>query len=254
MPAPGRVTLFSDHLDARLSAAPLQIPLGHHHPQRIMSTMIHRIEGILEAVLPTSLLLQLPGGLVLEVLVSTYTAQRLASSIGQPVRLHTLLYLQSDHQGAMLVPHLLGFLSPEDRRFFELFTTCKGIGPRRALRAMSISTQQIAAAIADRDVHLLQSLPDIGKRTAETIIASLSGKVDEFLAPASAASSSESPSPPASLPPDRSLARQALDVLVQLGENRAQALAWIEQALASFDSPPSDLSELLNRVYQMKTP
>ena len=38
----------------------------------------------------------------------------------------------------------------------------------------------MAAAIAGKNT-LLTSLPEIGKRTAETIIAELSGKVDDFI-------------------------------------------------------------------------
>ena len=45
---------------------------------------------------------------------------------------------------------------------------------------MTMTTGQIAAAIVDRDVAMLQSLPEIGKRTAETIIAALHDKVDAF--------------------------------------------------------------------------
>ena len=80
-----------------------------------------------------------------------------------------------------MIPRLAGFLSVEDRAFFELFTTCKGIGNRKALRAMSLDVGQLAGAISDRDIALLQTLPDIGRRTAETIIATLHGKVDRFL-------------------------------------------------------------------------
>ncbi len=213
--------------------------------------MIARISGILDALDGNSALVRPEGGLVYEVLVSAYTAGRLGGSIGQPVTLQTFHWMQSDNQGTTLVPRLAGFLSSEDRRFFELFTTCKGIGNRRALRSMAISTAQIAAAIADRDVAMLTSLPEIGKRTAETIVATLSGKVDGFLqlsVPGPAPGSSGSGGAHSG---GGGLAREALEVLAQLGENRTQALNWIEQVLSQKDRP-RDVQDLVSRVYQLK--
>lgn len=213
--------------------------------------MIARIEGVLESIAGSVLLVRPAGGLVYEVMVSAYAAARLGGSIGQPVTLHTLHYLESQNQGASFQPRLAGFLTREDREFFELFTSVKGIGNRRALRSMTLASDQIAAAIAERDLAMLQSLPEIGRRLAETIVATLHGKVDRFisLSPPSAGgkpSSAASPAP-------RTLTRDALDVLVQLGENRAQALAWIDQVLRDApDDPPTDTQDLIARVYRLK--
>jgi len=202
-----------------------------------------------------SALVRLEGGLTYEVLLSAYTAGRLGGSIGQAVTLQTLHWMQSDNQGATLLPRLAGFLNVEDRRFFELFTTCKGIGNRRALRAMAISTAQIASAIADRDIAMLQSLPEIGKRTAETLVATLSGKVDAFLGVSTKESSPEGAGlgegGAGTAGAGTSLTRETLEVLAQLGENRTQALNWIEQILAQKDRP-KDVQELVARVYQLK--
>ena len=141
--------------------------------------MIARIRGILEALEDGVALIGDDGsdgiGLTYEVLLPGFVVGRLGGSISQPVTLHTLHFFESLNQGATLVPRLAGFMTAEDRRFFELFTTCKGIGNRKALRAMALSTEQIASGIADRDVALLQSLPEVGRRTAETIVATLHG-------------------------------------------------------------------------------
>ena len=40
---------------------------------------------------------------------------------------------------------------------------------------------EIAQAIESKDARFLCELPEIGKRTAETIIVELSGKVDQFI-------------------------------------------------------------------------
>ncbi len=200
------------------------------------------------------------GALVYAVLLPSYGSARLGGLLGQVVALHTLYTIESQGQGTTMFPRLLGFLRVEDRQFFELFTTCKGIGHRKALRAMTLDTAQIAAAIADRDVATLQSLPEIGRRTAETIVATLHGKVDRFLmAPGSDAETADrgadsGPSQGAAANPSRRwLVRETLEVLLQLGESRVEALSWIDQALAGSQQPPDDVEQLIAEVYRVKS-
>lgn len=216
--------------------------------------MIVKIEGTLESLTADRAALRLTDGLTYEVMLPAYTAARLNGSLGQTVSLHTLHYFESQAQGATMYPRLAGFASVIDKQFFELFVTCKGIGHRKALRAMTLSTAQIAGAIADRDLALLQSLPEVGQRTAETIAVSLKGKVDRFLdaAPASgsmrggaAGSDAEATRVPGGL------ARDALHVLLQLGENRTQAVNWIDRALSG-DDAPRDVESLVAEVYRIK--
>ncbi len=211
--------------------------------------MIARIEGILDSIEADRAYLRLPNGLTYEVLLPAFTSARLGGSIGRDVTLHTLHYLESQAQGATIYPRLAGFLSATDKQFFELFVTCKGIGHRRALRAMTLSTAQIAGAIADRDLALLQSLPEVGKRTAETIAVTLKGKVDRFV-DALPAGTTGSDGEPATTP-SGGLARDALHVLLQLGENRVQATNWIDRALSS-DDAPKDAEALVAEVYRIK--
>lgn len=235
--------------------------------------MIARIEGILENILAGRALVRVGEGVVYELLVPAYTAARLGGALGQRVSLHTLHYIEAQAQGATMLPRLAGFTSYDDRRFFELFTTTKGIGYRKALRAMTLATHQIAQAIADRDVKLLQSLPEIGKRTAETIVVTLRDKVEPFThaAPGSGpsqAGAARGDTAPSALPSDGAAApsgqavsppsgggmvRDAVEVLAQLGENRAQAMAWIDQVLtAEEDDRPDTVDALVKRVYQIK--
>lgn len=262
---------------------PRSLPLPGYH-----GGMIASIQGLLRAIESNTLLIeptigQQPTGIVYQVLVPAYTAARLGDRIGQQVLLLTIHFIESQGQGTTLVPRLAGFLNTDDRRFYELFTTCKGVGPKRALRAMALSTSQIAMAIADRDTAILQSLPEIGRRMAETIMATLSGKVDPFLTPLTPptpplspphtlplASSTPSPSPASALthqstsadaqgPSDTtsantggSMVHDALTLLVQLGENRTQAMIWIDQIMRQ--SPrPKNAQEILTAVYRMKS-
>lgn len=213
--------------------------------------MIARIAGTLETVEKDRALVALPAGLTYEVLVPTFTAARLGGSIGQAVTLHTLEFHESQNQGSTILPRLAGFLTVEDRAFYELFVTCKGIGHKRALRAMALSSAQIAGAIADRDLATLQSLPEVGKRTAETIAVALKGKVDRFVSGATYPDADGEASVQGKTAGGGGLAREVLEVLLQLGENRNDAVAWIDRVLSE-DDPPRDSQALVQAVYRLK--
>lgn len=212
--------------------------------------MIAKVEGILDHVEPDRALVRLGVGVTLEVLVPAYTASRLGGSLDQTVTLHTLAFFEAESQGATMVPRLAGFATVEDRQFYALFTTCKGIGRRRALRAMTLATHQIAAAIEDRDLALLQTLPEIGKRTAETVVATLRGKAGAFVDPRVAAASGGGAAGGPEAGPG-GLSREALNVLVQLGERRQDAAAWIDRVLSS-DDAPGDVQGVIAEVYRIK--
>jgi Holliday junction DNA helicase RuvA len=106
----------------------------------------------------------------------------LQAGVGREITFHTLMYLQGDASGGNIEPRLIGFLRPQDKRFFEKFITVKGIGPRTALRALTVPVGEIAQAIESKDARFLVQLDGIGKRTAELIIAELGGKVAAFMA------------------------------------------------------------------------
>jgi len=124
------------------------------------------------------------GAIVYELLAPASDLNQLRASIGQAVTFYTILYLEGDASRGNLEPRLIGFLRAQDRRFFDRFTTVKGIGPKTALRALEAPVGQIAQAIEAKDARFLVGLQGIGKRTAELIIAELSGKVREFAAAA----------------------------------------------------------------------
>lgn len=224
--------------------------------------MISRIHGRLIDIQGNLATIRLGDGasghLCYDVMLPAFCALRLLEAIDSDITLLTYHFVESVGQGTTLIPRLAGFPTAADRQFFELFTTCKGVGNKRALRAMTLEPSRIAAAIADRDVAMLQTLPEIGKRMAETIVATLNGKVDDFLTP-QASASAEKPTgkgkaaagaSPSAVPAGN-LARQALEALVQLGEQRAAASTWIDQALRQEDRP-ADVQSLIARVYRIK--
>lgn len=216
--------------------------------------MIARITGQLVDLQSDTALIEATPGIVHEVLLPAFVAQRLAPSLSKTITLHTLHFLEGQNQGAMFLPRLAGFLTPADKAFYQLMTTVKGIGHRRALRALVLPTDQLAMAIADRDIKLLQTMPEVGKKTAETIALTLRDKVDPFLN----APRASSPGDP-DLAVDVSsasttsggLARGAVEALVTLGEDRARALAWVDQVMQS-DERPETIEDLIAAVYRLK--
>lgn len=141
--------------------------------------MISSITGRLEAIGEDRIEVSL-GPMVLDVLIPASDMSRLSMLLHQEVTLYTVLYLEGDPSRGTPEPRLIGFLAREDRAFFHLFTTVKGIGPRTALRALSQPVDRIATAIESRDVKFLTQLKGIGKRTAELMVAELAGKLEEF--------------------------------------------------------------------------
>ena len=111
--------------------------------------MISRIEGSLVDIESGRAHLRC-GALVYEVLTPAADHGRLAICIGETVELHTLHILEGTSQGSSFRPRLIGFASASDRAFFELFTTVKGIGARKALRIMEIPVGRIARAVHEQ--------------------------------------------------------------------------------------------------------
>jgi Holliday junction DNA helicase RuvA len=203
--------------------------------------MIAKITGRLEEVQGGAALVDAGNGLTYEVLVPACDVERLSRKAGQEVSLHTIHYIEGDPSHGAVVPRLIGFLNEVDRRFFKVFTTVKGIGNKKALRSLVRPPAEVASAIANKDAKFLVALPEIGKRTAEQIIAELSGKVDEFAGPASAIPAAELPA----------AATEALSVLVQLGEKRSDAAILIDRVLAV--APELATPEaIIQQVYRLK--
>lgn len=202
--------------------------------------MIARIAGTLKAAADGTVQVDAGAGIWYELLVPACDLDRLARRVGQDVVLHTLHFVEGDPTRGMQQPRLIGFASEDDREFFRVFTTVKGVGVRKALRAMVRPVGEVAAAIQGKDTAFLVSLPEIGKRTAEQIIVELDGKLDAFAGPA------PEPQPELSEP-----AAEAVAVLVQLGERKPEAQALVERVMAV--SPELDAPEaILQAAYRVK--
>jgi Holliday junction DNA helicase RuvA len=166
------------------------------------------------------------GGLVLDVggvgyrLHATPAAVRKAERGGE-VALETYLHVRED------ALDLYGFAEPAERELFEQLLGVSGVGPRVALAIVSgYSPAELRRAIAREDAALFQSIPGIGKKTAQRVVLELKEKIEPLAAVGAIGTGAGD---------GHVVAR---DALVELGYSAAEA----EHRLASTDPdlPPAE--------------
>ena len=164
-------------------------------------------------------------GLVLDVggvgyrLHATPTAARKAEGASE-VSLETHLHVRED------ALELYGFADAGERELFEQLLSVSGVGPKVALAIVSgYSPGELRRAIAREDAALFQTIPGIGKKTAQRVVLELKERIPPLAALPGGAGAGDG----------HVVAR---DALVELGYSVAEA----EQRLAATDPelPPAE--------------
>jgi Holliday junction DNA helicase RuvA len=190
-------------------------------------------------------ILLLAGSIGYVILLSPITLDQVMSNISAEGLVSLYIYYHVTERQPS--PVLIGFGSPEDKAFFQLFISVSAVGPMKAVKALTRPIGEVARAIEEKNVSFLAQLSGIGKRTAEKIIATLNGKVAEFV------DSTAPPSQTISNSLDKNLkeiSQQVEDVLVgQLGHSLASARRMIKEA---FDRNPTieSAEALFDEIYQ----
>ncbi len=183
------------------------------------------------------------GAVGYEVMLASYCVNALSGEVGSDITLCTMEYYEGTHRGGNLIPRMVGFLNTSERDFFTKYISVKGVGIKKGLRSLSIPIATIAAAIENADDKILMSLPSIGRRMAQQIIAELKGKLQTFAVGAEAARSTEYGFKP--------FQTEALEILIAWGEKRNEAMELIE--LASRKHPDINSAEaLVPLVYRLQ--
>jgi len=165
-------------------------------------------------------------GLVLDVggvgyrLHATPSAVRKAEGASEVV-LETHLHVRED------ALQLYGFAQAGERELFEQLLSVSGVGPKVALAIVSgYSPSELRRAIVREDAALFQTIPGIGKKTAQRVVLELKEKMAPLVAVPDDAGAGD----------DTHLV--ARDALVELGYSVAEA----EQRLAAIDPdlPPAE--------------
>jgi len=166
-------------------------------------------------------------GLVVDVggvgyrLLATPSAVRKADG-AEEVVLETHLHVRED------ALQLFGFAEAGERELFEQLLSVSGVGPKVALAIVSgYSPGELRRAIVREDADLFQTIPGIGKKTAQRVVLELREKT----APLTSVGG-----PPVAGAGDGHVV--ARDALVELGYSPAEA----EQRLAETDPdlPPAE--------------
>ena len=132
--------------------------------------MIAHLQGVLAVKTMDQVVVDVHGvGYQVSIPLSTYYA---LPNLQESVRLLTILHVRED---AM---RLYGFATEDERALFELLVGVSSIGPRLALNMLSsIAAVELQHAISHSDVSRLQTIPGIGRKTAERVVLELQEKV-----------------------------------------------------------------------------
>ncbi len=129
---------------------------------------------------------RLPGSIIIDVNGVGYGVEMPLSALceapppGQSISVWIDTYVRED------ALRLFGFLTFEDRQAFMMLRSVSGIGPRIALAILStLDARTLRQTVLQNRIGLLESVPGIGRRTAEKLILDLKPKMEKlsFAAP-----------------------------------------------------------------------
>jgi holliday junction DNA helicase RuvA len=183
------------------------------------------------------------GGMHYEVFVSKKVLSDVDQKApGELVKLVIYHYVQSDP--SKMIPVLIGFHNKIEREFFEKFITVSGIGPKAALKALSVPISQIAMAIDAEDTAFLKTLRGVGEQKAREIVAKLRGKVGRF-------GLIQDGEVQVGRDGKDNIRQEALSVLSQLQYKTEDARRMVDGAMRQ-NPKISSVEDLLNEVYRQK--
>lgn len=146
---------------------------------------------------------------------------------GMKVGSEMLLYIS--HHVREDTEKLFGFATLEERNFFEKLCTISGVGAKTALAMIGhMGNAELRSAIEMGNATLLSRIPGIGKKTAERIIVDLSDSMHKWRLDQESQGVKTSPA----------VAIDALQALINLGYNRAQAQKAVSKVLDETDDEP----------------
>ena len=136
---------------------------------------------------------------------------------------------------------LYGFRTLPEKAFFQLLISVSGIGPKLARDILSnIQPPQLAAALAQGDLHKLSAIPGIGKKTAERLVLELREKAGKLELGTASALEALGRSIPA-----EALLDDVTSALINLGYKDLQ----VKKVLAGIDAAGgSSVEELLKQA------
>ncbi len=199
--------------------------------------MIGKLKGIIDSIGDNYLLLDV-NGVCYEVFVSGYSLSQV-QGVGTAATLLIETHMREDHI------HLYGFVSEEERSWFRLLTTVKGVGTKMALAFLSaLSPSDLSVALVSQDHAALTTISGVGKKLAERVVTELKDKVGTLpttgLGSVGLANLSTSMT---GIPEVDNIITDAVSALVNLGYTRSDAFIKVSAIVS--DSPEISVEELI---------
>lgn len=193
--------------------------------------MIDSIRGNLVYKSPTYVRVDVNGlGYGLSIPVSTYDS---LGKIGEDINLFTYLYVREDTM------RLYGFKTEDEIETFKLLISVTKIGPQLALGILSsLSPVEFKKAVIEDNLDRLDSIPGVGKKTAQRIIIELKEKISpvgEILLPARDLDEKET-----------SLIEEGVHGLMSLGCSKKEAYLAIKIAYSNLKDKQPSVEKLIN--------
>jgi Holliday junction DNA helicase RuvA len=100
------------------------------------------------------------------------TSLQAVAEVGSEATLRIHTHVRED------VLALYGFATAEEEELFHFLNTVSGVGPRLALNILSgMQPQELAHALANKELARLTKISGVGKKTAERLIVELADKL-----------------------------------------------------------------------------
>lgn len=133
--------------------------------------MIAWLEGIIIQKSPDATIINVNGvGYLVTLSLSSFC---LLPEVGEKISIEIYTYVREDQIT------LFGFIIDNEKELFKKLMTVAGIGPRLSLGILSgISPKELVDAIKQSNLRRLQTVPGVGKKTAERILIELKDKVN----------------------------------------------------------------------------
>jgi Holliday junction DNA helicase RuvA len=198
--------------------------------------MIAHLHGTLLKKTPQSLIIDNAGiGYEVSIPLSTFYA---LTDETEEVSLHIYTHVKED---ALM---LFGFNTPLEKDIFLLLISVSGIGPKLSLNILSgIGPEELLGAIAHKDAVRLQTIPGVGKKTAERIALELGEKAQLIMG------DMKPTLPQVSVGADKKVLDDAISALLNLGYSAKLAKDAVEKAHSSNED--SNLESLIREALRV---
>lgn len=203
--------------------------------------MIGKLRGLVDAIGESHCIIDV-NGVGYEVSASARTLRRMEAGLEISLVIDT--HVRED------AIRLYGFTSEVERSWFRTLQTIQGVGAKVALAVLgTLSTQDLANAIALQNWAAVEETPGVGKKLAQRIVMELKDKAPALSVAGlnvPVASPGKAKSTAAAGRPEDNFAAEAISALTNLGYQPAQAAQAVAAAMGDLGEG-ADTAKLIRR-------